>query len=161
MTIITVIDVTVTKQAARGKGKPYEVAEVVHTDDRNQGARTKKLVSFSNPQVFDLLKNAVKGDQFEITLQKEGDYWQWTSATPVEAGASPTAKVASEPKAAWVPDADRQRLIVKQSSLAQAVEFVMKSDQEHTVENILDVADDFVAWVFDAPQPEVSDDIPF
>ena len=58
----------------------YKQFEVVYKDDNNS-IKSKKLVSFSNPEVYSAIKKAQKGDVFEIGVEKDGKYYQWISAT--------------------------------------------------------------------------------
>ncbi len=150
---IKVTDVRVSKV------KTYQVAEIAYQDYRGE-AKSWKLMSFSNPAVFAILKDAKQGDTFEITLGKnDKDYTVWTQAVKVEGattgavGGSPAGSGAA-PKAAWVPDADRQRLIVKQSCLAQAIVYLQYQGPNGTEEDAMRIADQFVAWVYDVPAIE-------
>lgn len=140
--LITITDVKVEKV------KTYQQAIIAFTGFNGE-AKTWKLFSFANPATFAVLKDAQPGEQYEITLGKnDKDYTTWTSATKVAGGT--TAPVAT--KAAWVPDADRQRLIVKQSCLAQAVASLgPKQDLSDYTER----ADQFVQFVYDVPTLEL------
>jgi hypothetical protein len=142
---------------AVSKVKTYNVADVTYSDYRGE-TKTWKLFSFSNPATFAILKDAKAGESYEITTGKnDKDYTIWTGATKTQgpAAAAPAATVASGGKREWVPDADRQRLIVKQSCLAQAIAFanLTKPDVIHT-DDVLEVADIFVAYVYDVPALE-------
>jgi hypothetical protein len=153
---ITITDV----QVVQPPGKKYKQAEVAYQNYRGE-AKTWKLMDFSNPAVFSILKTAKQGEQFEITTGKnDKDYTVWTSATKTNGASNPAAPTAASgqaAKSAWVPDADRQRLIVKQSCLAQAVAFsdVTKPDVL-APQDVLDVAELFVAWVYDVPEVETN-----
>jgi hypothetical protein len=165
--LIKIINVSTETVPGKGKGRPYEQAEVVYKNERGE-AKTWKLVSFSNPQVFETLKNSKSGEQYEITITKDGEYSKWSSATlsdgtaPAAVGtpANPApAKTAGSTYETKEERALKQRLIVRQSSLAQAVALLPDSD----VISILEVADRFAAWVYKEPDlfTEVEEDIPY
>lgn len=170
---IKVLSVEITQAAPKGKGKPWENAEIVYQNERGEPKKWN-LVSFANPAVFAEMKHAKSGESFEITTVKNGDYTNWTSATKVDGDtAQPEQRLA--PTAAQkepskyvstyeTPEerAVKQRLIVRQSSLAQAVAFFspngggkMESDE------VLDVAETFAAWVYKQPDLfDEFDDVP-
>lgn len=147
---IEIVDVTVQKQGN------YEKMTIAH--NVSFGGKTtldaKALVSFATPtEVWDILKTAQKGDHFKIVREKDaaGKYWQWvaiegeTSLPKGDSVAPPSAhaEVASKKVSFADQDARRQRLIVRQSSLAQAVAF----NPGAKVEEVLSTADQFAAWV--------------
>lgn len=148
---ITIINVVVQKV------KTYQVAEITYTDYRGE-TKNWKLMSFSNPATFAVLKDAKQGEIYEISLGKnDKDYTVWTQAVKASATASGPANVATPAKAAWVPDADRQRLIVKQSSLTAALKYYEVQDSTpDTLEDVLHLADKLVAYVYDVPPVEVN-----
>lgn len=135
------------------KVRTWQVANVVYKGFNGEN-KTFKLVSFSNPATFAVLKDAQAGETYEVTTSKnDKDYTVWTSATKV--ATSNVATAAAVGKTAWVPDADRQRLIVKQSSLSNAVALIARDGRPPVVQEILDVADQFVAYVYDVQPLEV------
>lgn len=148
---ITVNSVSVSKPA----GKKYNVAEVDYNVDGQQAKFPFKIFDFSNPQTFKALEKATPGDEFAITVAKnDKGYDNWTSATKVSSGTGVPAAAArptpskssyetSEERAA------RQRLIVRQSSLAQSIEyFKLQADKPNHLD-VLSLADEFCAWVFE------------
>lgn len=148
--LITITDVKVEKV------KTYQQALIAYTGFNGE-AKSWKLFSFANPATFAILKDAQAGEQYEITTGKTDgkdgkEYTSWTSATKVGTSQAP---VPGAVKAAWVPDADRQRLIVKQSCLAQAIAYRKAADDPGDVADILATADEFVAYVYDVPTLEV------
>jgi len=119
-----------------------------------------KLISFSNPKVFDTLKNAKVNDVFNITTREnDKGFKEWASAEIVEesrAAVSNTLDKSAPAKPAVVSQYEtrdernlRQRLIVRQSCLAQAV--ACDKDLNAGIEGVLTIADRFVEWVFEAP----------
>lgn len=153
------------------KGKTgYSTMVVSYVDERGAN-KSWKLISFSNPAVFNTFKNAKVNDVYEITTRKnDRDFTEWASAEIVEESKAATSNSLAE-RAAGSPVKTpvvsqyetrdernlRQRLIVRQSCLAQAVAF----NKEASESDLLEQAERFTAWVFEAPnlfaQP---DDLP-
>lgn len=140
---------TFTKTAKGG----YSTLVVSYLNERGEN-KTWKLLSFSNPKVFDTFKNAKPNTLYEITTRKnDKDFTEWASAE--EKGASNMEGKTSAAKPASVSNYEtreernaRQRLIVRQSCLAQAIASV-EDKNDTTV--VLALADQYVAWVFEAP----------
>lgn len=135
--------------------------------DDNGKTYTKKVMSFANPGVFATLRDAKNGDVFNITTVKneKTGYWDWTSAQVADGAAEP-AGAAAKPFAARTgstyetPEerAIKQRLIVRQSSLAQSIAY----DKEAGPEDLLRRAEEFAEWVYQAPiKLDASEDLPF
>jgi len=139
----------------------------------------KKVMSFVNKEIFNLFSKASGGQVFDITTEKVGEYWQWTEASLSAGGAgvasnAPAAKSFSSspaPKSTYETAeerAKRQILIVRQSSLAQAVDIlsVNPGKDKLALEDVLHLADKLVSWVFEtAPPPsmdigDMDNDIP-
>lgn len=164
--LISDVSTSFTKTAKGG----YSVAEVNY-----EGAKKPfKLVSFSNPAVFETLKNAKAGEVYEVDSVKGDDgFYKWTSAKKAEAD---EAAPADSKTKAWTPAADpretkderaaRQRLIVRQSSLSNAIELLSVNRQPEdgplVVAGVLDLANQLTAWVYEAPDLfDEPNDIPF
>ncbi len=156
MAIYTVQEVSVTTVTS-GK-KPYNVAEVTYSTDRGEN-KTKKIMSFSNPGVFATVSKMAQGTRIEV--ENDGaPYYNWTSAkvvaneAPNAANAVPKSGVVQRSNFETPEErAARQVLIVRQSCLAQAVAFFSGIATELRpvhVNEVLDVAQTFTDWVFDA-----------
>ena len=129
----------------------YNKLEVAYKDDGKVGG--KKLVDFSNKELYKTVKSFKKGDKVEVNLEKEAgsdgrEYWQWKavrklgaeegalSGTGVESGTKamgpavqgtsgrPAGKVVGSNYETPEERALRQVLIVRQSSLEQANKFL-------------------------------------
>ena len=110
--------------------KKYFTIEVAYKNDKGQ-VQGKKLMSFTYPLVYSTLKGAQAGETYDVTLVKEGDFWNWTAASKVEGGSQ---EVAQQTKTQAFAQGSqdrfetkeerlaRQRYIVRQSSLSTAVE---------------------------------------
>jgi hypothetical protein len=183
MSTIQIVNVEITSRAGAAGKKGYEQAEVVYKQEYNgkQDVKTKKIMSFANPAVFAAIKAAKTGEVYEVTQVKEGEFWQWTnivaaSAAPAAQAAAPSNTKPAAQSNTYGRDfetaterAEKQRLIVRQSSLSNAVALLTTGAK--TPPNVNDVkklADELVAYVYNAPdlfdQPNdlpASDDIPY
>ena len=142
-----------------GQGRPWKKMEVLY---RNEGkVQTKILVSFKNPTVFKVFAEAKQGDVFEVESVKgepnaEGkQFWEWKSAHlvggqdvkqegPVVDAAGTPAKPVTK---MVVTEADRNRYIVRQSSLERAIE-TLTGEQPVTYNAVVALAAQYEAWVF-------------
>lgn len=154
---ITINSVSVSKPA----GKKYNVAEVDYNVDGQQARFPFKIFDFSNPATFKALEKASPGDEFAITVAKnDKGYDNWTSATKVAAGSgvapSPARSAPSKSSYETAEErAARQRLIVRQSSLAQAITFLGGQNSAGTSTNdVLELAEVFTDWVFEETTEE-------
>ena len=170
--LINIVDVGAPNTHAAKNGRTYQSIEVTYKNDQGQVAN-KKLMSFSNPTVFNHIKDLTKGTAINVTTVKDANgYWQWTGigedavigtidAKPAATGGRVTGSnyETKEERAA------RQILIVRQSSLSSAVELLGAGK---SVSDVINVAKQFEEYVFgkDAnPTKEVNfdnleDDIP-
>lgn len=165
------IEVLSTSVEDKGKYKQLEVA-YKNGDGKVQ---SKKIMSFASPDVFKLLSSSKQGDSFSIeAVKNDKGFWDWKSAS---AGAAPAAKASGAsptPRSTYETAeerAQRQVLIVRQSSVSSAVEFLkLNSKKVPTVQEAIEVAKTFENYVFgkaDTPQSaearsiaEMEDDIP-
>lgn len=153
MSIITIQEVT-TEFVKKPKGG-YSVANVTYTD--NGKNFTKKIMSFANPAVFDVVKDAKQGDILDVTVTKDGEYYNWSSAKKVDKDT--TERPQAAPASGRVlgsnyETADERKLkqlyIIKQSSIANALMYLGFNEgvQDHSVNEVLAVAQQFVDFVY-------------
>ena len=168
--LINIVDVGAPNTHAAKNGRSYQSIEVTYKNDQGQVAN-KKLMSFSNPTVFNHIKGLTKGDAINVRTEKDAaGYWQWTgiggdnevaetkSATQASTGGRVTGSnyETKEERAA------RQVYIIRQSSLSTAVELL---GQGKSVEDVIATAKQFEAYVFSKNQGidainDLEDDIP-
>ena len=131
------------------KVKKYEQIEVTYRDLSNDGKVSgKRLVSFGDyKHVYDIVRNLQEGDLATVNYEKVDGYWTWVSINTDQQGEVKTVNNDKPAKQAWVPDEVRQRLIVRQSCLAQAV--ASEQGNAASIEDIFSRADRFVDWVFE------------
>lgn len=141
--------------------KSYEMAEVLYETDGQK--RTHKVMSFVNPGVYKKVKEATKGDTFEVNVIKNPKgYNQWNaitaSSSPSDTNSSSETPVRSAVSNATTSRtfetaeerAARQRLIVRQSSLSNAIDVLTTGAKAPPdPEAVKQLAEDFTKWVFE------------
>lgn len=159
------INIEVVRVEIESKGK-YQAASVIYKGQDGK-VDNKKLVSFANKEVFKLFSSAQPGEKFAVNLEKDNNgYWQWVSAAPMGSAAasadSPSpSKGSASPRSTYeTPDerAARQVYIVRQSSIANAVALLKDAKRQATVEEVLDAAKQFEAFVF-AQEPLIEPEV--
>ena len=137
------------------------------------------IMDFKYPDVFNRLKDAAQNDLFQVKLEKvkgkDGkDYWTWTGVDrddgtapePVASNRQSGTPAVSAPatRGSTYETAEeralRQLLIVRQSSLAQAVLFVKDQGKKPTLDEVLELATKFDEWVWNKGVAGMSSDIP-
>ena len=171
-------------------GKTYVQLDVAYKNLTREGKiEGKKIMPFQNPDVHANLQKATMGQVFEVTTVKEGEYWQWSNVQEVAKGSNmePQTSAASSgyaskgtpsPKSTYeTPEerALRQRMIVRQSSLSNAIDTlsVNPGKDKLATEQVLALAKIYFDWVMnptdsklmtDTVTPDISDmddNIPF
>lgn len=157
--IITVLNVSQPE-----KVKTYFTIEVNYKNEKGQ-TQGKKLMSFSAPDVYNTLKDAQSGEQYDITLKQEGQYWNWVGANKVAGGAKPSqAPVAGASRGSYETAEERekrQRLIVRQSSLTAALTTLSVGAKTVDKKAVKDLAEEYTAWVFEQTPSLKDDDVNF
>jgi hypothetical protein len=166
---ITIVNVGAPQQTSKG-GRSWENMEVIYKDDSGK-AGTKKLASFSNPQVFKFIQGLNSGDQIWVENVKVGDFWQWSSASHENTGSSAApsggSQVSESKGSTRVVGSNyetkeerqvRQIMIVRQSSLGHAVAtFAVGGKTAPTPEAVIEVAKMYEQYVLGGPETIVSD----
>jgi hypothetical protein len=151
--LINIVDVGAPNTHAAKNGRSYQSIEVTYKNDQGQVAN-KKLMSFSNPSVFNHIKGLAKGDSLNVQTEKDANgYWQWTGiggdnavatetkqATPATGGRVTGSNYETKEERAA-----RQVYIIRQSSLSTAVELL---GQGKSVADVIATAKEFEAYVF-------------
>lgn len=166
---ITVIDVTENTKKSES-GRTFQQLEVAYKNEQGQ-PQLKKLISFSNPNVFKAAKEWVKGDVVNVTTIKneKTGYWDWVGlegdgivAETKQASASVGARVTGSNYETKEERAARQVYIIRQSSLSTAVELL---GQGKSVADVIATAKQFEAYIFSKAEGaeainDLQDDIP-
>jgi hypothetical protein len=172
--IIEILNVSI--ETVEKGNKSYQVANIAFKNKTFQDkVEGKKVMSFAEKEAFSTLKDATTGQVFNVTREKNAaGYWAWKTVTPATGEEvmntnQAIPNVNKTPKSTYeTPEerAARQILIVRQSSIASAVEFVngLSKNSDHTVDNVISVAHAFEQFVFGKdPIKEIvnmTDDIP-
>lgn len=147
---IEIIDIIKTNKEDKF-GKPSKTLAVSYVSEGV--TRTQNIVSFANPKVFSVLDESSVGDKFDVTITKNGKYDNWSAIGPVgsfKQAATQTKVVGSNYETA-AERAIKQRYIVRQSSLANAIAYYNCSvDTPHlSVEGVIAIAKQFEEYVFE------------
>ena len=179
----------VSDETGKGGGK-YKKLEVAYKRlDRDGKVEGKPIFDFANKDIFKAVSELHVGDVKQITAEKnDGGYWQWTAidepAAPKEtadkpADASPARK--SYPAKAGVGkvtgsnyetpeerairrafEVEKQKYIVAQSSISNAIAALDRVKGVVTDKEILELASKFYDYVFSHKDhfSDLEDDIP-
>lgn len=158
---IVSVDVEVGKPGAKGWSK----AKVTYL--LNGESKWQNVMSFTNPQVFKDVQKFI-GEEVEVEVGKnDKGYDEWrkislatgnsgatsvgsntTSAQSGSTGQAVATRVTGSNYETPAERARRQVLIVRQSSLSNAIDFLSKVDGT-TREEVMELAQEFVDFVFD------------
>jgi len=161
------MNVEVLSVSVEDKGK-YKMAEVAYKGGDGK-VTSKKLMSFNHPEVFKTFADAKQGNVFTVESEKnDKGYWDWISASIGGAmqKSAPSVSGNPSPKSTYETAderANRQVLIVRQSSLSNAVEFLgLNNKKIPSVQEVVEVAKYFESYVFgkqDTPEKEPFEDL--
>lgn len=171
----TVISVEANKNIVKQSGGSYQGTSLLYRDGNGQAKEQNfhnNVLKF-NPAIKKALESLQAGDAFVMVKEKKGEFWNVTSITEVDgqtAVATPVNKaVASAPAAksggTWETADERARkqvLIVRQSSISSAVEYAATKKVPPTVEEVIEFARAFEAYVFsedDVEEPDMDVDV--
>lgn len=175
---VTIVEVN--SEIIRTGKTPYTKAKIVYQDEGGK-AKSYQLVSFANPAVWAVIKDAKAGDTFDVTVgQNDKGYDTWTAAAksagpaaeaPASGGTGRSGGAVQQSRTSTyeTPEerAIRQRLIVRQSSLSNALEALTTGAKAPPDTGaVLALADQFADWVYapaelEHPFEEMKDDFPF
>lgn len=150
---------TETKPTQKGS---YQMLEVAYKDLSNGGkVSAKKLMSFTNKEVFSVLAVAKAADVFDVVMEKGEKYWDWVKVTKGQASLSDAAtsvakttgpqSVSGGNRGFETPEerAKKQIYIVRQSSLSSAIDLLTANVKtQPTVEEVIKIAQLFESFVF-------------
>lgn len=170
---ITVIDVGQPNTHSTKNGRSYQSMEVTYKNDSGQ-VQSKKLMSFSNPDVFKQAKDWQKGDTVDVNTQKDDNgYWQWISigADAIAQASSNTSNTTSKTTRVTGSNyetkeerAQRQVMIVRQSSISSSISALTAEGKSPSVAEVLAMAKEFENYVMDNKSvdsvADMEDDIP-
>ena len=182
---VNVVDVSSLNTHAAKNGRQYQSIEIMYKNDAGQ-AQNKKLMSFANPAVFKAAQTWSKGDVIHVSTEKDQNgYWQWTavgdantttdkrddgtaqgSTQAASSTSSAPTRVSGSNYETKDERAARQVMIVRQSSLSNAVATLAIEGSKATANDVISLAKLYEGYVL-GQQAEVSSiddlasDIPF
>lgn len=173
---ITIVDVAPAVAKTTSNGRMYQELEVTYKAADGK-VTAKKLMSFSNPGVFQKASTLVKGNVVEVTTVKNAKtgYWDWTAineggevvAQPERSAPQSTpTRVAGSNYETKEERAARQVMIVRQSSLSTAAAaLTVGSKSSPSATDLISYAkqlEQYVLGQVDLSEPitDISDDIP-
>ncbi len=179
---VNVVDVSNLNTHTAKNGRQYQSVEVMYKNDQGQ-AQNKKLMSFANPAVFKAAQEWQKGDVIHVSTEKDANgYWQWTavggaddttdtggSSAPATQGnaVKPATRVSGSNYETKEERAARQVMIVRQSSLSNAVATLGIEGSKATANDVITLAKLYEQFVLAGEALETPDytqepsDIPF
>ena len=182
---VNVVDVSSLNTHSAKNGRQYQSIEIMYKNDAGQ-AQNKKLMSFANPAVFKAAQTLQKGDVVHVSTEKDANgYWQWTavgndaadvtdkrddgtSQGSTQAASSAPTRVSGSNYETKDERAARQVMIVRQSSLSNAVSTLAIEGSKATANDVISLAklyEGFVLVQDVAVEPasiaELESDIPF
>jgi len=157
---INIIDVGSPNTHSAKNGRSYQSLEVTYKGDNGQTS-SKKLMSFSNPEVFKAAQSWTKGDAVNVNTQKDDNgYWQWIGilaegeAAPMAAKPSAAPSNSSAPTRVTgsnYPTSDErektQIYIIRQSSLSNAVNTLSSGGRVATPKEVIELATKYTTYV--------------
>jgi hypothetical protein len=170
------------KEVKEGK-KDYKLMDLSYKNLEFNKVEGKKIVSFASPDVFNALKGANAGEEFDVTKGEKSaaGFVPWTRCVPSDGGDASSDNAAqpsvsnsgtaasprsSTPRSTYeTPEerAKKQVYIVRQSSISNAVEW-LKGDGEVSTKELLELAKQFENYVMDNDPVkaliDMEDDIP-
>ena len=176
---VNVVDVSSLNTHQAKNGRNYQSLEIMYKNDQGQ-AQSKKLMSFANPDVFKAAQGWEKGAVIHVSTEKDANgYWQWTAVGDAgntqdtnSGGAVATQAKAPVGKSGgnWETSDERQArqvMIVRQSSLSNAVATLALAGKQASANDVISLAKLYEGFVLDsevssAPDmTEMASDIPF
>jgi len=182
---VNVVDVSSLNTHSAKNGRQYQSIEIMYKNDAGQ-AQNKKLMSFANPAVFKAAQTWQKGDTVHVSTEKDANgYWQWTAVGndaadvtdkrdgnaaqgSTQAASSAPTRVSGSNYETKDERAARQVMIVRQSSLSNAVSTLAIEGSKATANDVISLAKLYEGYVLGqevAAEPasiaELESDIPF
>lgn len=151
---IIAVDIEVGKPGAKGWSK----ATVLYNVNGEQ--KRQNIMSFINPAVYKAVQQHI-GETVEVSITKNAKgYDEWAAVSPVSGTASvagattvnssgPPTRVTGSNYETPVERAKRQVLIVRQSSLSAAQDFLKNKGEPYDFDDLTNTAQQLVDWVFD------------
>jgi hypothetical protein len=160
--------ISVSKPEWKEKPPKAKWQEVTLTYSAGGKTTAKKFLSFD--PIFNKIKEMEDGEQYDVTMEKEGDYWKWKEVVKMAAGGAGTGQEAtkqvSRPSTYETPEerAKKQLYIIRQSAINYALDYSKAVKALKSKEEVTDLAQYFISFVLNGDAMEaiinMEDDIP-
>jgi len=163
-----IVSIDLNATITKAQGGTYKGAEIVFKD-ANGKVQTKNIhengLKYA-PAVKNGLESLEPGDNFTVEMEKKDDFWTWISIKKgieqEEKQKTTTQQSTTTKSTSWETAeerAARQKFIVRQSSLTNAIAFLVSQGRTHvTEEGVLEIATTFYNWVFEKEVDENTED---
>jgi len=155
---IEVVSVGAPQTIPTSNGRSYQAIEIAYKKDGK--IEGKKIMSFSNPAVFKAVQNLTQGTIAYVTTEKnDKGYWQW-EAVNTDAASAASAPVQTQSSGSTAGNTksfsnyetkeerqQRQVMIVRQSSLSNAVATLAVGSKAVKPEDVIAVAKQYETYV--------------
>lgn len=148
---IVVKSVTPVEEVKKGKNT-YNTLTVTYEKDGKTEA--KKMVDFNNPDVFKKVSELAPNTSANVTVEKQGDFWQWTAISTTSGGSMAEAGTRAAARSTSTYEtaeerAKKQVYIVRQSSISNALAYLeLTGNKKAEIDAVVDVAKAFESYVF-------------
>lgn len=164
--LIEILGFETTEKQGKKKGTKYNVMTVNYKRDGK--TNSMMLMDFKAKEVYDFIEGITEFPMLAEVQSVKNDrgYWDWEAIKPAgDMKITDGLKKATGKKDSNVWE-EKDRRIIRQSSLDRAVTFVLATVKSPTVGDCLAVAEEFAAWVVSEPAkasqgPGVVDDDDF
>ena len=163
-----IVSIDLNATITKASGGTYKGAEIVFKD-ANGKVQTKNIhengLKYA-PAIKNGLESLEPGDNFTVEMEKKDDFWTWISIKKgieqEEKQKSTTQQSTTTKSTSWETAeerAARQKLIVRQSSLTNAVAFlaIQPGTMSITEVDVIETATTFYNWVFEQEVDENAD----
>jgi len=140
----------------------YQKLTVNYTTNKGED-KSKNVMSFANPAVYDAVKKLEAGQEFIVEYVPGDEYYNWQSVKTLDTSpAKQHTKDAPARVSTYETPEERARkqvYIIKQSSLAQAIaSYGGDPVNDDNVDHVLQRAQRFTDWVM--AEPDLFKDVP-
>lgn len=153
-----IVSIDLNATITKAQGGTYKGAEIVFKD-ANGKVQTKNIhengLKYA-PAVKNGLESLEPGDNFTVEMEKKDDFWTWISIKKgieqEEKQKSTSQQSTTSKSTSWETAeerAARQKLIVRQSSLTNALAFLALQGRTPDEEDVKETATTFYNWVFE------------
>lgn len=146
-----VLSTEINVQVPKNGGGSYKgsILRYVDSNTNKSGERAFHENTFKfNKGMFEVLKSLNPGDFFVMSMEKKDGFWNPIDLRKSDGTPTATSNTGQKTSNYQVNDEKRQMLIVRQSCLSNAIEFIKTQEGIPSLEQVLEVAKEFEMHVF-------------